>query len=542
MRSSSRLFIEDANRYYNALETAGIHDVVRQDIHTFGTSILLHPINTVAAENAINDITGTKIINNYQGTSVLSSYRPIHINGVNWAIVTEIEKKEAFSGVQSFVEWMIWSGVILLCLVFFIAWRFAGVFTRPILALQQAARKVADGDDSVRLPETRKDEFGALATAFNQMTGNIQSSKRSLKKERDTVQQRVERAVAEAEEQQHYLNAQVSRMLDVMNRFSHGDLTVALEGIRNDEISRLFSGFTSAVGTVRTMLQSVQQVAVSAQNSATQINGIMEELLTGSRTQTAHIQETTTALHQIIETVNENAKSTTKLSNTASRCTEAAENGNASFQTVVNQIQEISTDVNNAEEIITKLGESSNRIGSVIEVINDIADQTNLLALNAAIEAARAGEKGKGFAVVADEVRKLAEHTAYSTKEVLNIVQEIQSHSTAAVTAMSKGQKRVNEGQLVASEAKQSLKAINSMIETLVDEIHLVASATEEQAVMSSQITESIRSISESANESTTKIIETTASVSDLTKTTKNLYAQVEKFKLNETNSSLANS
>jgi len=110
-------------------------------------------------------------------------------------------------------------------------------------------------------------------------------------------------------------------------------------------------------------------------------------------------------------------------------------------------IKDISEVIHRAEDVINGLGKSSEKIGSIIEVIDDIAEQTNLLALNAAIEAARAGEHGKGFAVVADEVRKLAERTATATKEISELIKGIQGETSQAIKAIEVGTKRLNTVQ-----------------------------------------------------------------------------------------------
>jgi len=128
-------------------------------------------------------------------------------------------------------------------------------------------------------------------------------------------------------------------------------------------------------------------------------------------------------------------------------------------------IKDISEVIHRAEDVINGLGKSSEKIGSIIEVIDDIAEQTNLLALNAAIEAARAGEHGKGFAVVADEVRKLAERTATATKEISELIKGIQGETSQAIKAIEVGTQKVEHGSKLSDEAGKAIEKIVEGIE-----------------------------------------------------------------------------
>src|SRR6476661_2395676 len=120
-------------------------------------------------------------------------------------------------------------------------------------------------------------------------------------------------------------------------------------------------------------------------------------------------------------------------------------------------MHEIRTVVSTAAGRVEELGALGEKIGTVVETIDDIAEQTNLLALNAAIEAARAGEHGKGFAVVADEVRKLAERSSRETKQIAQLIAQVQAGTQDAVSAMEAGSVRVEHGSQMATQAGQTL-------------------------------------------------------------------------------------
>ena len=154
----------------------------------------------------------------------------------------------------------------------------------------------------------------------------------------------------------------------------------------------------------------------------------------------------------------------------------------------------ISEVVKQSAETVQALGKSSDQIGEIVQVIDDIADQTNLLALNAAIEAARAGEQGRGFAVVADEVRKLAERTTKATKEIATMIKQIQKDTNDAVESMQQGTAEVEVGKKLAEKAGSSLQEIIHGAEQVVDIVTQVAAASEEQSSAAEQISKNIES------------------------------------------------
>jgi methyl-accepting chemotaxis protein len=188
--------------------------------------------------------------------------------------------------------------------------------------------------------------------------------------------------------------------------------------------------------------------------------------------------------------------------------------------------------VKKSAETVKTLGTSSEQIGEIIGVIDDIADQTNLLALNAAIEAARAGDQGRGFAVVADEVRKLAERTVKATKEIAGMIKAIQMDTNDAVASMSEGTKQVDEGIKLSDKAGASLKEIVSMIQHLTDMVMHIASASSEQSSASEQIAKNVEAISSATQQAAAGVQQVARSTQDLSNLTHDLQRIVGRFKL----------
>jgi methyl-accepting chemotaxis protein len=173
------------------------------------------------------------------------------------------------------------------------------------------------------------------------------------------------------------------------------------------------------------------------------------------------------------------------------------------------EIQAVVTQASGKVEDLGKLGE---KIGAVVETIDDSAEQTNLLALNAAIEAARAGEHGRGFAVVADEVRKLAERSQRETKAITSLINDVQAGTRDAVEAMSHGAAKVREGTVEADQAGRALEEILGAVEATVRQVEEIASAAQEMAARSRDVSETMVTISASVEEASAATEEMTAS------------------------------
>ena len=188
--------------------------------------------------------------------------------------------------------------------------------------------------------------------------------------------------------------------------------------------------------------------------------------------------------------------------------------------------------VNNSAQAVTKVQTESSEIGSVLNVIRDIADQTNLLALNAAIEAARAGEQGRGFAVVADEVRTLASRTQQSTEDIETMIKRLQSGSDNTVSSMQTCLDHVEQSVNTIQETDKALDEIVSSINTINNMTIQIASASDEQSSVAEEINHNITNINNIAEESSSHMDETVKACDDINKMTQDLVKIVNRFEI----------
>ncbi len=398
-------------------------------------------------------------------------------------------------------------------------------------------QKLSDEEQVDELIFNRQDEVGTLAISFNKMAKNIESTKQTLKNEKDSISQKVENAITDSENQKRYLSQSIDKILNEMNKFAEGDLSVQMDVQTEDEIGKLYKGFNIAVANTHKIIFSVFEAVQATASASNEISASTEEMAAGAQEQTSQTAEVASAIEEMTKTIMETTKNSASASETAKNSGAIAKEGGKVVAETIQGMIRIADVVNKSAETVKTLGKSSDQIGEIIQVIDDIADQTNLLALNAAIEAARAGEQGRGFAVVADEVRKLAERTTKATKEIASMIKQIQKDTKGAVASMEEGTKEVENGKHLADKAGESLKQIIKGAEEVVDMSTQVAAASEEQSSAAEQISKNVEAISYVTQERASGIQQIARASEDLNRLTVNLQDLISRFKIEESKS-----
>lgn len=326
----------------------------------------------------------------------------------------------------------------------------------------------------------------------------------------------------------------INESTKVLSLIAEGDLRAQVIGNYKGDHQQLKSDINSLVDSLSDLVRRITESSEAIASSASEISSSSELMASGAQEQSMQANEVAAAVEEMTQTINETTKNTVQASEASKNAgIIAKEGGNVVIETIegMNKIADV---VSRSAVTVQELGKSSNKIGDIVQVIDDIADQTNLLALNAAIEAARAGEHGRGFAVVADEVRKLAERTTNATKEIAEMITQIQKDTKQAVYSMQQGTTEVENGKLLAEKAGKSLSDIISGAENVFDIVNQVAAASEEQSTTSEQISKNITGISDVIRESSNGVQQMAQASEDLNRLTIHLQELVLRFKIEE--------
>jgi methyl-accepting chemotaxis protein len=374
--------------------------------------------------------------------------------------------------------------IVAFLVAMFIAFFIASIISRPIQKMNAAAMLIADGDlTSEKIVLKNKDELGTLADSFNVMTGNLREMIQSVSMTSEQVAASSEELLASAEQ-----NTRASEQI-------------------SETVEELAVGTSDQVDMVKRSSQAMSEMALGSE-------------------QIAELAQSVSV--SAIDAANQSAE------------------GNMIIQQAVEQMGSVRNSIASLTELVTGLGERSAEIGTITEVINNIARQTNLLALNAAIEAARAGEHGRGFAVVAGEVRKLAEESSTSAQRITDLVQLIQKDTDHAVQAVKVNSNETEAGIEIVTAAGQAFEQISDAVNKVAGEIQEVSAGSEEMSASTNEVVGYVDQISNIAGEAAggvhnvsaatqqqlASMEEIASSAGSLSKMAEELQEQINKFRV----------
>lgn len=382
-----------------------------------------------------------------------------------------------------------------------------GGVTRPVASLKESMARIADGDGNADIFYTdRRNEIGAMAKTLLILRDSVnqrsQSQLREAEQQRALDEARVnnEKIVSATAQQQAHAMAELARALESL---AGGDLTVQVSAIGH-EYEKLRHDFNSAVGELHNVIGAIARTSHVVNDSAFDISQATGNLSKRTEQQAAALEETAAALDEITSTVRT-----------------ASERANEARQMVLET--KTSADlsgqiVRNAVDAMNRIEDSSQKIGQIIGVIDEIAFQTNLLALNAGVEAARAGEAGRGFAVVAQEVRELAQRSANAAKEIKSLISSSAEH--------------VGGGVSLVRSTGDALDEIMVLVNRVDGHVNTIATAAREQATGLHEINTSVNHMDQMTQQNAAMVEETTAASQTLAEESRQLRSLLSRFKL----------
>ena len=386
--------------------------------------------------------------------------------------------------------------------------------------LQERFDQISQGDLTARAAILVQNEFGQLSASFNQMAGAI-----------STTMGEAQRKAQEQEQAKEDLQRQVIRLLDDVEGAARGDLTVKAE-VTADVLGAVADSFNLTIANLREIVKQVSVAARQVSQGSTENEKFARSLSADALRQAEELAVTLNSVQVMTDSIQRVAESAREAEEVARSASETALRGGEAVERTVAGILDIRETVADTTRKVKRLAESSQEISKIVALISQIASRTNLLALNASIEAARAGEAGRGFAIVADEVRQLADRAAKASKEIEQIVLQIQSETGGVMTAMEEGTQQVIEGTRLAEQAKQSLDDIIQVSNRIDVLVRSITADTVEQTETSRAVAQVMQSVELTAQETSQESQRVSGSLQNLVGVAKDLLTSVDKFKV----------
>ncbi len=336
-------------------------------------------------------------------------------------------------------------------------------------------------------------------------------------------------AISRREEMQHLLESAQSALSALV---SQGDLTTfQWTPIDDPVIDPLLDGFSKVIDTLRTFVREINEAALRLSSSANEVLAASTQHESSSTEQAAAIHETTATMEELKHASAQIAENAGAVARVAEETLNSARSGRGAIGEFIEAMQQIRADGIAVSESITKLLRRVERIGTVVEVIDEIADRSDLLALNAALEGSRAGEAGKGFSIVAAEMRRLAENVLDSTKEIKNLITEIREATAAAASAADASRTATETGERLGSVAASAVEGILAGVQETSDAARVINLATQQQRTATEQVVASMAEIEDVTRQTTQASKQATSAAAELTQLASRLSDLIKRFK-----------
>ncbi|NEO31339.1 MAG: methyl-accepting chemotaxis protein [Symploca sp. SIO3C6] len=420
--------------------------------------------------------------------------------GLNWGLILARPTEIAFAPQRQLLVTVLVGTIAFVVLVAVLTIIIARLATQPIVAAADAVEKIGQGGLDTRLAVQGQDEIAQLGSNINLMADQIQNL--LVEQQEAAQQQMAAQAKAELAQQEmqrsESLQRELFQLFEQIEGASQGNLMVRAD-LTAGEVGIIADVFNSIVESLRKIVIQVKQATTQVNNSIGENQGAIRDLADEALAQVEEITSTLNSVEQMSLSIQEVADSAQQAAEVARSASTTAQAGGVAMDRTVDSILNLRSTVAETAKKVKQLGESSQEISQVVSLINDIALKTNLLAVNASIEAAHAGEQGKGFAVVAEEVGALAEQSAAATKEIEQIVKNLQVGTKEVVEAMELGTTQVVEGTHLVKETKQSLEQILGVSQEIDQLLQSISKATVSQTQTSQTVTDLMKQITKAS-------------------------------------------
>ncbi len=340
--------------------------------------------------------------------------------------------------------------------------------------------------------------------------------------------------VREARQRIQLVTAGVDDAIAAMIRLViKGDLSGTLRlGVSDAALTPLIAGIGQVMETLKKFVTEIREAALQLSTSSAEVFAAATQNESSTSAQASAIHETTATMEELKGASHQIAENAQMVASIADQTLSGARQGEGAIKSFMSSMESVRRNAVEVDDAIAKLSKRVERIGTVVEVIDEIADRSDLLALNAALEGAKAGEAGRGFSIVAAEMRRLAENVMESTKEIKNLITEIREATHAAKEASDGNKKMAAEGEKLGGNAMQSVSGILSGIQETSDAARVIHLATQQQRTATEQVVQSMSEIEEVTRQAQAGSKQATGAAAELTKLAERLAELVKRFKV----------
>jgi methyl-accepting chemotaxis protein len=522
-RSISRPIVQNAKSYVADLTRLKFNADRIKQTEVSGTDVASLELDSPGINEAIAGKVGVANYVNHLGNPVLGAYSPIEVLGLSWGNVVEVNQDEAFAPLNSLLTRIgtaaLATAVLLGLIGLFFASRLSNSINRPISKLQATVQEVTAGNLEARAKMQGTDELAQLGGAFD----NLLDEKVST--------------LAQAAVENEMLNNSVIEIMKSLGQIAQNDLTIKapvtgdITGAISDAINLVTSETSDALRQVLSISTNVARASTQVRQRAAEVTSAAEKNGVEVNSASRELEGAATALNLI-------AQQAQQANASAERAISATSQALGIVSETVRGVSLSRDQIRETEKRLKRLGERSQEITTVVNIINQIAERTSVLALNAGMQAAAAGEAGRGFALVADEVKRLAESARDATRQIGTLVNGIQADSGDTIRTMNETITQVVEISKLAERAGEQMEKTLSATDGLVGSVREIANTTADQAKASSMLLQRAQTIEATNRDTLTQLSSQRDETARLMQYSKALIDTVRVFKLPESDSS----
>lgn len=435
------------------------------------------------------------------------------LNKLDWLVIVHQASSEALAPVTSATQLFLVTFLLAVAATILVSYVLAKLLTGQLDRIRWQLGAVEEGDLSRRAEIISGDELGGIALALNGVLDRMVELIETTRAERD------------------HLQDSIIKLLEEIADVADGDLTVEAE-VTEDATGAIADSFNFMIDQLRSIIGNVLQTTLSVSLSANQIRATAEHLAQGSEAQASQVVDTTAAVDEMSVSIQQVSQNATQSAQVAEQALITAQQGAEVVQSTISGMQRIRQQGQETAKRIKRLGESSQEVGEIVQLIRSIAKRTSLLALNASLEAAAAGDAGRGFAVVAADVKRLAERSSTAADQITELIYSIQNETNEAVSAMEATTREVVEGSRLANEAGLTLIEIEAVSAQLAELIQSISLAATQQARGSETIAYSMSNIATVTQQTAVGTKDAATSISHLASLADQLRQSVSTFKI----------